>query len=425
MKKLNEVPFNSKRKWSAISFKNNQSYYLGAADILIKDSTLLDQVKALSQKGLRVLAFCQSKDTLDNESLPKDLEPLALLAIEDKIRDDIKETIASFNQYGISIKIISGDSHETVQAIAYVCGLKADEVITEDELNSLDQQSFSQKVLATNLFARITPDTKAKIVEALMKAGNHVAMIGDGVNDVPSLKRANLAIAINDGTQISKDVSDLVLLNNAFNTLPKAFEEGNLIRQRLYAVLKVFLTKAIYLAALFLFATLSLMAFPLTLIQTTYLSFIVVGVPTTLILFSLVVPVDTKNFKEATIYSLIWGIIAGASILLLTNIAKIIFVNSQTDTTLVSLFISLFQLLLLFDLHGLSLFKPKTLLAKPSITILFAILGLAIIPIYYLKPKLIDLILLPNTSWFILLIILLLSYGLAYYLSRKVSFKKN
>jgi len=252
-----EVAFSSARKWSALGFADGETLILGSPEIIFaglpEAVAILARSAEFTHQGLRVVAFLKTTDPQVTDATTGETKlvvaelltriPVALVVIRDEIREDIKETLKQFAQLGVRVKVISGDNVETVQAIARRAGMAGDHVVTETELNRLSGPAFDAAVNTAELFGRITPDTKQRIVKALTQQGEYVAMVGDGVNDVPALKQARLGIAMNDGAQIAKDVSEIVLLKNTMSTLPRAFEEGQSITQKIYASAKLYLAK--------------------------------------------------------------------------------------------------------------------------------------------------------------------------------------
>lgn len=412
-RKVDEIPFNSERKWCAMSFEDDGAFYLGAAEMLVNNIKDREKIDDLSSKGLRVLAFAKYEGgILEKDRLPKKLRPLALLAIEDKIRPGIKETLDAFHDRGIRIKIISGDSPETVQSIARLSGLDGEKVLTEQDLFSLDESSFNEQVAKINLFARITPKTKAKIIGALkLKWKNHVAMIGDGVNDVPALKMANLAISIGDGAQVAKDVSDIVLLDNAFINIPRAFKEGLNIKQRLFAIIKIFFVKTVYLSLLFLSASLILVPFPFTLAQSTWIAFAIIGFPTTLIIFNVINPQRMNDFiKDIIIDGFLWGIVGAIGMISMISILRLNNSYLLLEQTMLVVFISLYHTLIIYRVQGIKLFDLNSYHKKPKRLLWIGLIGVSILFFVYISPDSMGLVKLGLSNWFILLPMVILSY---------------
>lgn len=420
VKKTYEVPFTSDRKWSAVSLTDNITYILGAPDILTHEKTVLQKAHEISSQGKRVLLFDEYHGIIENDVLPKDRKTIALVVLEDQIRPNIKETLESFSHHHLPIKIISGDSAQTVQSIAVRSGLEVIGIVTEDELNQLDTNRFKTKVLQTNIFARITPEMKSRIVEVLQLTGERVAMIGDGVNDVAAMKKADLAIAMNAGSQITKDIADIVLITDDFSILPKILKEGEAIKQRMYAVINVFLPKIVYLSFLFFFATFSIIPFPLNLLQSTWLSFSVVGLPTALIIFSLIKPHLAHNFLiDILENSFVWGIIGGMSILGMITLNRILFLSTDTiEKTMIIVFISLYQSLLLGDIHGTNFFTMEKNWQKLGEFLFYLTFGLSIFVFVYVFPEIIQLNRLSIASLLLILLFLFIAYLLVTYLGK-------
>jgi len=288
-----EVAFSSARKWSAIAFDDPDQrgvYVLGAPEILASVIPLTAELKDLiqnqAQQGLRVILFAYSPDPTaiqdpDHPQLPSSLVPLALLSFDDQLRPEAYETLQGFFAAGIEVKIISGDNPQTVAALAKQAGLGADiQVISGQELAEMDETQFAQAAETFNVFGRISPDQKAKLVQKLRLAGRYVAMIGDGVNDLLSLKQANLAIAMESGSKATRGVADIVLLKDSFAALPRAFLEGQRIRNGIQDVLKLFMIRT-FCVTLLIFATAIVTdSFPLQNKQSAVVALIGVGFPT-------------------------------------------------------------------------------------------------------------------------------------------------
>ena len=306
-----EIPFSSARKWSAIAFgtaqraialarnpgaiafdefPNSGIYVLGAPEMLAKAVTLTDEmtayIQAGVQQGLRMLLFAYSDDlnAIDENStptLPPTLTPLGLIQFSDQLRPEARETLHGFAQAGIEVKIISGDNTQTVAALAKQAGLGSDiKLVSGPELAAMDEAQFGQAAVSSTIFGRITPEQKAKLVQTLRRQGHYVAMIGDGVNDVLSLKQANLGIAMESGSKATRGVADIVLLKDSFAALPHAFLEGQRIRNSIRDVLSLFMVR-VFCVTLLIFATAMVTeGFPLVNKHAAIVTLIGVGLPT-------------------------------------------------------------------------------------------------------------------------------------------------
>jgi cation-transporting ATPase E len=377
-----EVPFSSSRKWSGISLPHT-SFILGAPETILANQDILpyqkNKIAELYNKGLRLLVFARSRELLDmqNKLLPKDIHPLALIALSDIIRNDVRETLQKFTDLGITVKIISGDNEKTVAAIANKAGIKNINATTQRELMPLNKHVFDKTIESSTLFARIDPQMKRNIIQSLIKQGKYPAMIGDGINDVLALKKAKVSIAMNSGAQVTKDISDIILLKNTFSTLLNAITEGRDIIQRIYAIAKIFFVKVIYLLLLFLLVGFANLPFPVTLRQTTLLGFIISGIPLLLITFKILTPVKHnnpgKNFIEFTALAGTIGGFALAYLFIITmTLLKLPF---GISTTLVTVLAQLYSMVVLWKIIGVSPFDPKSVIKHKNETLLIGLLG--------------------------------------------------
>jgi cation-transporting ATPase E len=285
-----EVPFSSARKWSALAFDGG-TFVLGAPEMLQPyvqvDQDVRDYVQQRAARGLRVLLFAhrsQARSLHDGNGdpqLPSDLAPLGVLSFSDELRPEAQATLRGFGEAGVQLKIISGDSPHTVAALAQQAGLGPDiGVVSGLELDEMDEAQLTQTVEETTIFGRITPQQKEQLVRALRARGDYVAMIGDGVNDVLSLKQAHLGIAMQSGSQAARSVADIVLLNDSFAVLPSAFREGQRIVNGMQDIVRLFLTRTFYVTFLILGAAIVGVAFPVAPKHNSILALLTVGIPT-------------------------------------------------------------------------------------------------------------------------------------------------
>lgn len=287
-----EIPFSSARKWSALAFDTPDlkgTYVMGALemlqDALKLDGEALHQVAEWSDKGLRVLVFGFNSDATslpdadDNPELPP-LQPLGLISFSDELRPEADKTLKGFAEAGIRLKIISGDNPHTVAALAKQAGLAGEiDVISGPELAKMSAAEFAEAAEVTTVFGRITPQQKEKLVDTLRAKGHYVAMIGDGVNDVLSLKKAHIGIAMQSGSQATRGVADIVLLNDSFAALPPAFQEGQRIVNGMMDIMRLFLTRVVYQTLIILGVAVIGLGFPITPVHMSLLSLFTVGIP--------------------------------------------------------------------------------------------------------------------------------------------------
>ncbi len=290
---VEEAPFSSERKWSALSFNEPDikgTYVLGALEMLAGSlhvgTQFEEQARTWEDQGLRVLRFACRPEVVpllkgeQKPSLPDELTPLGLISLSDVLRPEAHKTLAGFAAAGVKLKIISGDNPQTVAALARQAGL-GPELLTVSglELEEMNPVEFAEAAEAGTIFGRITPQQKEHLVQALRGKGYYVAMIGDGVNDVLSLKQANLGIAMQSGSQAARSVADIVLLGDSFASLPYAVQEGQRIINGMQDILRLFLSRTFYVALIIL-STSILGGFPFSPKQSSILAVFAGGLPT-------------------------------------------------------------------------------------------------------------------------------------------------
>ncbi len=203
------------------------------------------------------------------------------MAFSDELRPQLKETLDAFTGNGVALKIISGDHPETVTALAKQAGWQGEvKAVSGLELAQMSPAAFRQAAKEASIFGRITPEQKEQLVQTLRESGQYVAMIGDGVNDVLSLKKADLGIAMESGSAAARGVANLVLLGDSFAALPHAFTEGQRIVNGMKDILRLYLTRVVYTALLIIATAILGTGFPFVPKQNALLSLFTVGVPT-------------------------------------------------------------------------------------------------------------------------------------------------
>ncbi len=274
-------PFSSARKWASATFDGHGTYLLGAPDILLApDDPAREQVGREADAGRRVIAVVHAPDAgAPVTALPDRRDAVALVLLEDTIRPDAPETLEYFRAQGVQIKVISGDHPQTVAAVAARAGVPdADRVFDARELP--DDPSALAKVLDDNVvFGRVTPQQKRAMVGALQSSGHVVAMTGDGVNDVLALKDADMGIAMGSGSAATRAVAQLVLLDNAYSTLPHVLAEGRRVINNIERVANLFLTKSVYAVLLTLFTGISGAPYPFLPRHFTIIDWFSIGLP--------------------------------------------------------------------------------------------------------------------------------------------------
>ncbi len=390
--KVREIPFNSTRKWGAVVLPE-ETLILGAPErILNGSSSIVQHARELAQQGLRVLTFARTSHIPQDGQLNGHAEPIALLTLSDQIRPDIQETLDSFRQQNVRLKVISGDNMETVQAIAQQAGMGVERAYTGDQLEALSSEEFETAVVQGSVFARIEPDTKRRIIQALRNRGEHVAMVGDGVNDVPALKEADLAIVMNDGAQITKEIGDIILLNNAMSTLPLAFAEGREITQTIFGTVKLFLTKTFYNVLLFVYIGFMSLPFPITPIQINWITFGTVNIVATLVAFKIMRPAFMGNFRRDVLEYVITGAFIASAVMAILFSVTYFATDQNLDAarSALSIFITFFGILVFWNTFGIDLSRPRTLRKNPIVTIMGIAFTLMVIVGFYAAPDLFE-----------------------------------
>jgi len=277
------VPFSSARKWSATSFDGVGTWVLGAPDVLLEGlpaaAGLEERVGAHANAGRRVVLLMRSDDPLDGEGLPADRQPAALVVLSDRVRPDAAETLRYFDEQGVAVKVLSGDSPVTVGTIAAEVGIAGADAAVDARHLPEDQSALTDLVEATTVFGRVTPRDKQAMVNALKSRGHVVAMTGDGVNDVLALKDADLGVAMGSGSPASKSVAQLVLLDGRFSSLPGVVAEGRRVLGNIERTSNLFLTKTVYAMVLALATGVLAFPFPFLPRHLTLVGSLTIGIP--------------------------------------------------------------------------------------------------------------------------------------------------
>lgn len=273
------IAFSSEKKWSGVYYKDYGSFVLGAPEFVFRHNfdLIKDQVNEYSQES-RVVVVAHSKQIFREENLPEALEPVGFILLRDKIRKEAKGTLEYFDAQGVNIKVISGDNVLTVVNVAKRAGVKnADKYVDLSALNTDEElRAAAEKY---TIFGRVSPLQKKKLICFLKEAGHTVSMTGDGVNDVLALKESDCGIAMASGSAAAKNVSQLILLNSNFDSMPRVVAEGRRAINNIQRSSSLFLVKTIYstlLAIIFLFLKSS---YPFMPIQMTLTSVVTIGIP--------------------------------------------------------------------------------------------------------------------------------------------------
>lgn len=275
------LPFSSAKKWSGACFPGYGSLVLGAGEFILgaEYEKIRRKTEEFSQGGRRVLLLARSDRSFNGRALPDGLVPLGLIAISDRIRPEAPDTLRYFDEQGVDIKIISGDNPLTVSAVAKKAGVKnADRYIDASEITDL-----TKAIGEYTVFGRVTPDQKLAIVKELKATGKTVGMTGDGVNDVLALKESDCSVAMQSGSEAARNVSNLVLLDSNFASMPRVVAEGRRSINNIERSASLFLSKTLYsllLAVLFMIIRLPFLFEP---IQMTLINAMCIGIPSFLL----------------------------------------------------------------------------------------------------------------------------------------------
>jgi len=276
---LGEVPFGSAWRWGGVDLDDG-AWLLGAPELL-ELGPLAATAERLAAEGRRIVGFARATAPLAGRD-PADGPPahavVALVVLAERLRGEARETIAFLRRQGVAVKVLSGDRPETVAAIARDVGIEVAEAIDGSTLPD-DPAALAALVARATVIGRIAPEGKRRVVESLAASGSYVAMLGDGVNDVPALKAARLAIAQGSGAQMAKSIADIVLVSGDFAAIPQLVHEGRKILRNLQRVAKLFVAKSAFAAFLVVSIGLTPTAYPLLPRHLTLVASLTIGIP--------------------------------------------------------------------------------------------------------------------------------------------------
>lgn len=343
-----KIPFSSKRKWGCVSFQGAGTVFVGAPDKLLHK--LPGNLECEMEKGRRVIIIgFIGRDWEDGEELPDEIQPLYGVVLEDTIRPHAKETLEFFRKEGVDVKIISGDHVTTVSQIARRAGLQrwrdavdlsaSEERSVHGQLNDTDYDELCRKYA---VFARVTPRQKQELVKALKRQGHQVAMTGDGVNDLLALREADCSIAVADGSDASRQISQVVLLESDFTHLPQVVMEGRKVIHNVTRTAQVFFIKTIYSVLVSFFCLFTNQPFPFIPIQITLIDACIEAYPSFLTIFeSDIRKIRGRFLPTALSGAAPFGITVAAMIALFSIVAAIPEAEKQTVMYLLLIMISM------------------------------------------------------------------------------------
>jgi cation-transporting ATPase E len=313
------LPFSSARKYSGATFSEGDgrtsTWLLGAPDVLLPDGDpVLDDIDDLNRQGLRVLLLARVTGELDDPDVTAGARATALVVLEQRLRPDAADTLAYFADQNVAAKVISGDNAVSVGAVADKLGLPGAAHTVDARRLPAERDDMSRALDEGSVFGRVTPQQKRNMVGALQSGGHTVAMTGDGVNDVLALKDADIGVSMGSGSEATKAVAQIVLLNNSFSTLPAVVAEGRRVIGNITRVATLFLTKTVYSVLLAILVVCSGIEYPFLPRHLTLLSTLTIGAPA----FFLALAPNTERARPHFVrrvmrYAIPGGIVAAAA----------------------------------------------------------------------------------------------------------------
>ena len=345
--------FSSKNKYSYIQLKEGGTYFFGAYEFLGFEEGMTEYYESLKQQGYRILSLAYADEKV---STPSNMKLIGHVVLSDEIKANTKETFKYFESQGVAVKIISGDNHIAVLGVAKKAGFKEDARAVD--MTKVTEESFESVVLENDIFGRVTPDQKQRMVEILQKNGKTVAMSGDGVNDVLALKKADISFAMNGATSAAKSVSNIVFLTNDFAVFYDILMEGRRVINNIQKVASLFLTKTFFSIVFAVISVLFAFEFAFIPIQFTIISAITIGVPSFFLTFESNKEKVSNNFmRDILTNAAIGGGVLVASVLL-TNIV----IDNQAQMKFICFVLALINGLCMVAKVSLPLNKYKVVL---------------------------------------------------------------
>ena len=308
--------FSSKNKYSFIKLQNGGTYFFGAYEFLGFSIEMDKYYENLKKEGYRILSLAYTEDSTN---VPTNMKLVGHVVLSDEIKENTKKTFKYFESQGVEVKIISGDNHIAVYGVAKKAGFKEDAKAID--MTKVTEEDFEKTVLENDIFGRVTPEQKQKMVAVLQKAGKTVAMSGDGVNDVLALKKADISFAMNGATSAAKSVSNIVFLTDDFGVFYDILMEGRRVINNIQKVASLFLTKTFFSIVFSILSVIFALEFAFIPIQFTIISAITIGIPSFFLTFEANKEKVSNNFmKDILTNAAIGGGILVATVLL-TNFA--------------------------------------------------------------------------------------------------------
>lgn len=323
---VESLPFSSARKYSGATFSEGDgetsTWLLGAPDVLLSDGDpALAETERLNEEGLRVLLLARAARELDDPEVAKGATATALVVLEQRLRADAADTLSYFADQSVHAKVISGDNAVSVSAVAAKLGLGGRAV--DARRIPKDPEGMADALHEGTVFGRVTPQQKREMVGALQSRGHTVAMTGDGVNDVLALKDADIGVSMGSGSEATRAVAQIVLLNNSFATLPSVVAEGRRVIGNITRVATLFLVKTVYSVLLAVLVVCWQVEYPFLPRHLTLLSTLTIGIPA----FFLALAPNKERARPHFVrrvmrYSVPGGVVAGVATFVTYLIAR-------------------------------------------------------------------------------------------------------
>ncbi|MFH8080462.1 MAG: cation-transporting P-type ATPase [Candidatus Aenigmatarchaeota archaeon] len=382
-----EIPFDSERKMMTVAYKDKENFIFskGSPEVIIekcvydfdgkllterKKKFLLNQVKDMASRGLRILALAYKKtDKPKPNNAETGLYFIGIVGMVDPPRPEAKEAIRKCKEAGINVKIITGDHELTAIYVAKEVGMKVRKVITGKDMNSITFEKLVEIVDDVDIFARTTPEQKIKIVQALREKGHRVLVTGDGINDAPALKMSEVGISMGRGTEVAKEASDIILVDEDFNTIVYAIEEGRRVYQNIKNSVVYLVSTSIAEVLVILTSILFGLPFPYTAKQILWLNIVTEGVPASGFVFERgeknLLKEKPKDPKQGFLNEDVIKRIIGQSIFIFFGVFLLYFIYSKNNLSKATVFA--FNTMVWFELFNalncrsekISIFKMK------------------------------------------------------------------
>ncbi len=320
------LPFSSERKFAGIELNHSSSYYVGAYQFLFnhQEEKINSLIEEYTRNAKRVLVVCKSNEKLSSH--PNQIECLAIIVMDDELRDHIQEILAYYKDNGIKVKVISGDQVETVSSLAKLAGMDHFDRYVDMSQNV----ELTKSIVEDNdIFGRVLPNQKKEIIEVLQKNGHTVAMVGDGVNDVLALKKADVSISLEEASSAAKNIANIVLLSNDFGAIPSIVIEGRRVINNISRGATLFFVKTGFSLFISIYVILFHENYPFLPIHLTLIGMFGVAVPTFFLQFEPSYEKIKKSFLKEALRK---AIPSSMTVCLLTIICNALFDTLHLET---------------------------------------------------------------------------------------------